>query len=167
VVGDVVGVRALLQNQARELARTASPAQEAPGPSSLVLDRVVSGFRDAWLLVAALELKVFDDLEVPCTPAEFARRRRLPPVAVATLCGDLVAARLLVARDGTVRNTELASRFLRSTAPAYLGPALRARLQSALTADWLADIQREARPEADGRSASPMSQTPWAANDAN
>jgi uroporphyrin-III C-methyltransferase len=153
VVGEVVGVRALLRSQTRELARTASAEQEAPGPSPQAIDRAVSGFHDALLLSTALELRLFDDLEAPVVPAELARRRGLAPRALASLCAGLVSARLLVARAGTVRNTELASRYLCSRSPAYIRDSLRDRLAAVLTADWLTGLRpssaadREERPE--------------------
>jgi uroporphyrin-III C-methyltransferase len=151
VVGEVVGVRALLRQQTRELARTASAEQATPGPSAQALERVVGGLREATALLTALELDLFDDLEVPRSPEELARLRGLQPQATASLCAELVAVRLLVARDGKVRNTELASRFLQSDGPGYLGPLLRSRMQDVLTADWLTDLRPEPGPARKGR----------------
>ncbi|MBI5478892.1 MAG: uroporphyrinogen-III C-methyltransferase [Deltaproteobacteria bacterium] len=167
VVGEVVGVRALLKNQARELARTASADQETPGPSPQALDRMVSGLREACLLVTALELGIFDDLEVPRAPADLARRRGLAPVAMADLCASLVTSRLLVARDGTVRNTEVASRFLCTSSPSYLGAMLRGRLELVLTTDWLGGLRRRPAPERLERSAGMVPACPPTSDDAD
>jgi hypothetical protein len=102
-------------------------------------------------LLTALELGLFDDLEVPRLPEDLAQRHGLAPHAAASLCADLVGARLLVARDHKVRNTEVASRFLRATGPAYLGPLLRSRLQDVLTADWLTELRADSGAERKGR----------------
>jgi len=135
VIGDVVRVRSLLGAQTRELARTASGEQPAPGPSPAALQSIVRGVREARFLASALELRLFDDLEDPIPPAKLAELRGLDQQSITALCDALIGARLLVRRGESVRNTEVASRYLRTSSPAYLGGALWVDILDALTHD--------------------------------
>ncbi|HEY3359299.1 MAG TPA: uroporphyrinogen-III C-methyltransferase [Polyangia bacterium] len=145
VVGEVVGCRAVLGAQARDLARSASAEQAAPGPSPAGLAAITLGLRHARQLAAALELRLFDALEAPCTPAQLAAARGLDPEAVAELCDGLVRARLLIRRGAEVRNVEMASRYLRSDSAAYVGEALKAELAAELAFDPLARLRPRPR----------------------
>jgi uroporphyrin-III C-methyltransferase len=153
IVGEVVRVRALLGAQARELVRSASQEQAAPGPSAAALAGIAGNVRQARAVVAALELRLFDDLEAPRVPAELAQARGLDAAGLEELCRTLVAARLLIARDGGVRDTELAARFLCSTSPAYLGAALRAEIRALMTDDPFRMLRRPRRRQSFGLTA--------------
>ncbi|MFH0899895.1 MAG: uroporphyrinogen-III C-methyltransferase [Pseudomonadota bacterium] len=135
VVGDVVKIRQVLGSGERELLRTASAAQPSPGPSAAEIDRLVAALWNARHLAAALELRLFDDLDEPRSPAHLASTRGLATTAVEAVCHGLAKARLLVEVGSAVRNTELATRFLRTDSPHYCGEHLRQSIRAALAWD--------------------------------
>ncbi len=102
---------------------TALPAAERRRADAASLHRVMTGYLASKALFSAVELGVFDALdEGPCTAEELGHRVKLPPRPARMLLLALLGVDL-VTRDGDhYVNTELASTYLVSRSPAYMGP---------------------------------------------
>jgi ubiquinone/menaquinone biosynthesis C-methylase UbiE len=91
-------------------------------------DRLIESileYRKSKVLMVAAYLGCFDVLEKPKTAVQTAAALSVDPRATEILLDALVATDLLRKRSGAYRNSPLASRFLVSGKPAYLGDNLR------------------------------------------
>jgi uroporphyrin-III C-methyltransferase len=143
VVGDVVRVRERLAGLLhRDLRRDRSePVGFGLSPDALVA-RVSASIRGARDVRAALALRLFDELEQPRDPGELATSLGLRAEPLRALCASLAGLGLLLrAGEGTYRNAEVASLYLRSSARAYLGERVLAGLDEAEGYDPLAELR--------------------------
>lgn len=131
VIGEVVRLREQLA-PAAELPWLAALDQPTPGPSRAALDRMVAGLREARVLLAVLEVDLFDDFEQQRAIEEIAALKGLALSPLVEACDVLVQAQILLAEDGLFRNSELASRYLCTTSPEYLGDLVREQLRRSL-----------------------------------
>ncbi len=125
VVGEVVRLRAKLQQSQRDLARLPDgTARFDPGPGPEQVLRIATAGLGSQVLRLALAMGVFDRLEEFHTPAELAVAFGLNTAALDEILTALVALGLLESGPQGYRNLELASRYLTSNSPQSLKPAL-------------------------------------------
>ena len=125
VIGEVVRLREKLRESHRDLKRRAdgsSRFEPAPAPDELL--RLATGGLGSQALGLALEQGLFDRLEEPASAGALAASLGLDPAALGELLDVLVALGLLESGEAGYRNLELSSRYLRSTSPETLRPAL-------------------------------------------
>ena len=135
VIGEVVRLRDSLSAQVSDLCRSAALQQPTPGPSTSVLERVVTQVRQARVLLAALEVDLFDDLESFTSARALARARGLEEAPMTELCSILTDAGILLREGDGVRNAEVASRYLRRQASGYVGDQLKDQIARSLQFD--------------------------------
>ena len=141
VIGHVVDLRKRLTTHQRDLRRGPEEHVGFGMSAETVLRKASSGLRVAKDLVAAVRLDLFTDLERARTADELARERRLNPAALAQVLSRLASLGLLLHSGGTYRNSEAASRFLRRSAPEYLGVKLEEMVAEADRYDPLARLR--------------------------
>ncbi len=125
VVGEVVRRREKIQRAQRDLQRRAdgsSRFEPAPAPDELL--RLAAAGLGSQVLGYALELSLFDHLEVASEPATLAKSLGLDTGAVGEMLAALTALGVLENRPEGYRNLELASRYLCAGSPATLREAL-------------------------------------------
>jgi uroporphyrin-III C-methyltransferase len=131
VVGEVVKLRDRLTTLHRDLKRDRRDAVGFGLSAEALQARLQEVPRAARDLRAALELRLFDDLEEALTAAELAARRQFDPGALAEVLFRLATLGLLL-RDGErFRNAEAASRFLRASQPDFQGARILRMLAEA------------------------------------
>lgn len=87
------------------------------------LHRLMTAYLASKALFSAMELQVFDALEkAPCTAEEVGEQVGLDGRPARTLLLALSGEGLVVKEDGKYRNEPIASNFLVSTSPQYMGP---------------------------------------------
>ena len=106
------------------------------------------------LLMTAIGMNVFDHLEQPASSENVAQALNSHPGNTGLMLDALCACRMLKKKDGLYRNGELASEFLVSAKPAYLGEGLK--LTDEATQPFLEKLEDYVRtgpgavPEEDG-----------------
>ena len=125
VVGEVVRLREKLQQSERDLARRPDGTERFnPGPGPDQVMRIATAGLGSQVLRLALAMGLFDCLEEFHTPAELAVAFGLNTAALDEILTALVALGLLESAPEGYRNLELASRYLTSSSPQSLKPAL-------------------------------------------
>lgn len=125
VVGEVVRLRERIGGSQRELKRRAdgsSRFEPAPPPDQLI--RLALAGMGTQALGFALEQGIFDRIEAFSAPADLAAALGLDALALQDILDALVSLGLIEQTEGTYRNLDMASRYLRSDAPQSLRPAL-------------------------------------------
>jgi uroporphyrin-III C-methyltransferase len=125
VVGEVVRLREKLKVSQRDLKRRAdgsSRFEPAPAPDQLF--RLATAAMGTQTLGFALEEGIFDRLEEAQSAAGLAAALDLDGEALCEILEALVAQGLLEKKGGGYRNLELASRYLNSSSPQTLKPAI-------------------------------------------
>ncbi len=143
VVGDVVRVRERIEAMhLRDLRRDrADRAGFGLAPEALIA-RAAAPTRGAKDLRAALSLRLFDRLEAPRAPEALAAELGLRAEPLRAICASLAGLGLLLrAGEGTYRNAEAASHYLRADAAGYLGERVLAALDAAERYDPLAELR--------------------------
>jgi uroporphyrin-III C-methyltransferase len=143
VVGEVVLLREKLTTLHRDLRRDKREAVGFGLSAEGLLGRIGSVLRGAKDVVAAVELRIFDDLEAPVAPEELAQRRGLHLEPLRDLLGRLAGMGLLLRDGGTYRNAEAASRYLRAGSDGYLGERLAQLAREACAYEPLSLLRRE------------------------
>jgi uroporphyrin-III C-methyltransferase len=131
VVGEVVKLRDRLTTLHRDLKRERRDAVGFGLSADALHARLQEVPRAARDLRAALELRLFDDLEEAQSAAELAARQKLDPAALAEVLARLGALGLLLRDGDRFRNAEAASRFLRASQPDYQGARIISMLAEA------------------------------------
>jgi uroporphyrin-III C-methyltransferase len=146
VVGEVVRLREKLKNSPRDLRPSQAGVRfgSAPMPDQL-LRMAVAGL-GSQVLGFTLSLGLFDLLEACQTSAAVARRFNLHAGAMAEILDSLVALGLLEHASEGYRNLELASAYLRSTAPQSLRPVLLHQLAQFSRWEAVAAYARSGQP---------------------
>jgi len=144
VVGKVVRLRDKLTTLHRDLRRD----QEEPVPMGIseekLLRRIGSGLLAGKDVLAAMELDLFEDLEQTTSPAELARKHRLSEEALGELLARLAGIGVLLhTGDGTYRNSEAASCYLRCTEGSPCTQSIKEMVARALQYDPLAALRQE------------------------
>jgi uroporphyrin-III C-methyltransferase len=124
IVGEVVKVRDRLTTLHRDLRRDKTETTGFGLSSESLLNRLGSTVRSSKDLLAAVKLRLFDELEQAMTPELLAQRKGLHPERLRETFARLASLGLLLREEGAYRNAEAASHFLRTTAPSFIGDQL-------------------------------------------
>jgi uroporphyrin-III C-methyltransferase len=147
VVGKVVQLRERLSTLHRDLRRDRSEPVGFGLSAEALLSRLTLAQKSAKDLLAALELRLFDDLDHPTEPEDLALSRGLAPGPLREVLCRLAGLGLLL-RDGSrFCNSEAASRFLSSRSAECLGDRLEQTLGEAAGYDPLSLLGPGDRPE--------------------
>jgi uroporphyrin-III C-methyltransferase len=141
VIGEVVRVRERLTTLHRDLRRDRDEAVGFGLSATSLLGRIGATVRTAKDVVAAVDLRLFDALEQPRTPAALARDQQLELPPLRALLKRLAGLGLLLRESGAYRNAEASSAFLTSTSPDFLGARLDQELRSAEAYDPLVELR--------------------------
>lgn len=149
VVGEVVRLRQKLMVSQRDLKRRADGSSRFdPAPAPDQLFRMATAAMGTQSLGFALEEGLFDHLEEGQPAATLAVQLGMDGEALGEILEALVAQGLLERKEGTFRNLELASRYLRSSSPQTLKPALLFEASRAVSWKDLAHyVRNEGREE--------------------
>ncbi len=123
---------------------------------------IIKGALRARIMLAGLELGLFDCLDQPASARQVAGELGLHPLNTARVLDALATIGLLAKREGNYRNSPLSQAFLRKDSPTYVGDLLRGidRMASAgLT--QVPELVRNGPPPADP-SQDPASPELWA-----
>ena len=126
-----------------------NPPEAPPAGELRRVGELITGYRSAQLLFAAVSLDLFSALREPREAQAVAVERRLDPRACEVLLDALAALGFLVKEHGRYRNAPVAEAALRPDSPASLYHNLRT--QHRLSAAWasLADTVRQGAPAVD------------------
>ena len=138
---EVVNLRHRLSTHQRDLKREPEEHVGFGMSAETLLRRVSSGLRVAKDVLAAVRLDLFAQLEQAWSASDLADRRQLNPEALAQVLSRLASLGLLLKAGETYRNSEAASRFLRSGEPEYIGLQLEELVARADRYDPLADLR--------------------------
>jgi len=143
VVGDVVRVRERIEAMLHRDLRRDREERVAMGlsPAGLIA-RIAAAVRGARDVRAALSLSLFDALEAPRVPEQFAAELGLRAAPLRALCARLAGLGLLLrAGEGSYRNAEAASLYLRAASELYLGERVLEAIDEAECYDPLAELR--------------------------
>lgn len=129
-------------------AHTGTPWRDYKPPASAPVWNVIQGLGNYWLLVAALELDVFDTLErLGKTPVEpVAAALGTPLVHTKFLLDGLVAMGMIEQYRDVYELGELAERYLTTNGPASMASLVRVAPGPLSNWEELADTIRRGRP---------------------
>jgi uroporphyrin-III C-methyltransferase len=143
VVGEVVRVRERLESMLhRDLRRDRSERIGFGLSPDALVTRIGSSVRGAKDVRAALSLRLFDVLEAPRSVDELAGALGLRSDPLRELCARLAGLGLLLrAGEGSYRNAEAASLYLRAEVDGYLGARVLAALAAAESYEPLDELR--------------------------
>ena len=124
VVGEVVKMRDKLTTLHRDLRRDDHQQRGFGLSGENLMRRIGSGIRASRDVLASLELDLYADLEEAISPEDLAQRRNLSLDPLRDLLTNLANLGLLLRSQGTYRNAEAASKFLRKGSNEFMGEAV-------------------------------------------
>ena len=111
--------------------------EKRPADPNLV-HRIATGYMGTCVLLAALELEVFDQISgKSMTPLEVAVALRLEPKPVERLLVALTALGLLERDEGTYSCSSETERYLVRSSPSYFGDYYRFQVRQCLMPDFI------------------------------
>lgn len=103
-----------------------------------VIHRLATGYMGTCVLLASLELNVFDELEGKSLSAEeVARALKLPPKPTERLLVAATAVGLVERRGGRYSNSAETERYLVKSSPSYFGDYYRFQVRHCLMPDFI------------------------------
>jgi uroporphyrin-III C-methyltransferase len=143
VVGETVRLREKLKDLPRDLQQWPDASTRFdPAPLPDQLFRLATGGQASQVLALSIDVGLFDRLEELADPAVVARDLALDETALVEILDVLVALGLVERRADRYRNLQTASRYLTSSSPVSLTPAL---LQQARAGGGWNDLARYVR----------------------
>lgn len=143
VIGRVVQLRDRLTTLHRDLRRDSDEAVGFGLSSGSLFARLAGAARGSRDLEAALDLRLFDELDQPTHAAQLARQHGWDAQHLSEMLARLAGLGLLVRDQGLYRCSEAASRFLVTRSSEYQGSDLGAMLRAEQGYDPLKRLEPE------------------------